>query len=230
MNKWNMRLLCAALMILLMIPGTASAVPGAPVDTAGGRTAESVSAADETTAAGAETKTETKNSRKKSGKTKKSKKKKSKKKVTMTIDFSDDYSRKTLARAQKVVNKVTKSSMSKSQKLKKCFRWVEKKPYVKRRKFKKKANFVVVFANDDFQRGGGNCISDACAFALLAKTIGCREVYVCMDGKTDQAHGWTEIEGKAYDPLFATNRGFKKHYAASYKVFRHPVVMRFKIS
>lgn len=82
--------------------------------------------------------------------------------------------------------------MTQEQKLKACFDWVIKKPYVMRRKFVNEPGWPALYANDHFLLGGGNCESDACAFAYLAKAIGYTNIYVCTDsdGTWGLAHSW----------------------------------------
>ena len=78
----------------------------------------------------------------------------------------------------------------------------------------------MLFANDHFERGNGCCVSDACAFAFLAKECGYKNVYVC----DDTGHAWAEIDGYVYDPLFAESKNFNNNYKATYSVYiLHPV-------
>ena len=108
--------------------------------------------------------------------------------------------------ARKVVAQNTRKSMSKSQKLETCFRWVMKRYYRTWRRFSQGGKaWYAVNANDHFERGCGDCIADASAFAYLAKALGYKNVYVCTDGyrNDENSHGWTEINGRVYDPLFA---------------------------
>lgn len=53
----------------------------------------------------------------------------------------------------------------------------------------------MIYANDMYLRGYGNCFSFASAFAYLAKAIGYENVYCCNSG----GHGWAEINGLIYD-------------------------------
>ena len=80
----------------------------------------------------------------------------------------------TLQRAQAVVAGITNSSMTQEEKLKACFEYV--KTYRESRP--RMPNYLgmdwpVVYANDMFVNGTGNCCSYAAAFAYMAKAIGC---------------------------------------------------------
>ena len=125
---------------------------------------------------------------------------------------------KTMIYARKQVALITKASDSKSQKLKKCFDWVISFPYVQHRKLDdiyKKKGWEVTVAQDIFTRGGGCCVSDAAAFGFLAKECGYSKVYVGHD----TSHGWTEIKGRVYDPLFAEAKDYNKYYNCTYKTY-----------
>lgn len=137
----------------------------------------------------------------------------------------------TLLRAKRIANQITTSSMSQEQKLRKCFEWVMAKYYVTPREFRTTEGWTAVFANDHFINGRGNCHSDACAFAYLAKAIGYTNVYVCVDsdGTNPNGHSWTEINGLAYDPLFAQSKSFAKNYAAPYGTYILHPILRVKI-
>ncbi len=136
-----------------------------------------------------------------------------------------------LKNAKQVVNKVTTPQMSSSQKLKACFDWVISKPYVTRRKFVNSPGWPAVFANDHFVLGGGNCHSDASAFAYLAKALGYKNVYVCTDsdGTRGTPHSWTEINGLVYDPLFAEAKSYYRYYGVSYKTYELDAILRIAI-
>ena len=131
----------------------------------------------------------------------------------MTSMEKDDYV--TLRRARDIVRKITTSSMSKSQKLKKCFDWVMAFPYKRQRYFPRgdKA-WASLYANDHFVRKAGDCHADAAALGYLARAIGYTDVYVCLDAPLSNAghHAWTKIDGLNYDPLFAQAKNYSKYY------------------
>lgn len=136
---------------------------------------------------------------------------------------AEGYEYETLLTARKIVNQITNSSMSKSQKLETCFRWVMSKYYRIVRPFTKPEGWIAEYANDHFKKGSGDCFSDASAFAYLAKALGYKKVYVCVDDtKTDgtsEGHCWAEINGLVYDPLFAEAKSFSRNYGVTYGVY-----------
>ena len=132
----------------------------------------------------------------------------------------DAYNFKTELTARKIAAKITKKCKTKADKKRACFDWVVAKYYCTPRKFTNTKGWPAVYANDHFKNGKGNCISDAAAFAYLAKAIGYKDVYVCTDSKTEGCHAWCEIDGKVYDPLFAQTKahgGYAKNYGVGYK-------------
>lgn len=135
-----------------------------------------------------------------------------------------------LLKAREILARITTPKMSKSQKLKTCFDWVIRHPYVTRRGFTSQEGWPAIYADDIFSLGGGNCMSDASAFAYLARAIGYKEVYVCADALFNSAHAWAEIGGKVYDPLFAEAKNYNNNYAASYGVYILHPVQHIKIS
>ena len=121
---------------------------------------------------------------------------------------------RTLFRALKLVAKVTKPSMTKAQKLKACWNYisnayVEKNPRIPHYKG---MDWPIIYANDMFLRGVGNCLSYGAEFAFLAKAIGYENVYACHSG----GHGWAEIDGLVYDPEWARHRHQYSYYGLSY--------------
>lgn len=117
--------------------------------------------------------------------------------------------------AKLLVKQITKPSQTKSEKLKICFNYVIKNYKSNgnpRIPHYTKKDWVYVYANDMFgDRRGGNCFSYAAAFAFLAKECGYDEVYGCNSG----GHGWTEVNGKVYDPEQYKDTG-KKIYGWKY--------------
>ena len=143
----------------------------------------------------------------------------------MSTTEAQDF--KTLQTAKSIAGQVTNSRMTQEQKLKACFDWVISKPYVTRRTFANVKGWPAVYANDHFLLGGGNCFSDAAAFAYLAKALGYKNVYVCVDcdGSGGRGHAWAEINGLAYDPLFAEAKSYSANYAAPYGTYiLHPIL------
>lgn len=94
------------------------------------------------------------------------------------------------------------------------------------------AGLAGYFANDHFLHHNGDCVSDAGAFAYLAKAIGYKNVYVCADAvqSNNNAHAWCEINGYVYDPLFAEAKSYSKYYGATYGSYGLYPVLKYKIS
>lgn len=120
----------------------------------------------------------------------------------------------TLQRAQAVVAGITNDSMTREQKLRVCFDYVKAAyPEIKPRiPHYTGMDWPVIYANDMFVRGAGNCCSYAAAFAYMAKAIGYDEVYCCNSG----GHGWAEIDGLVYDPEWSKWHHVYNYYALSY--------------
>ena len=126
---------------------------------------------------------------------------------------------RTLFRAMKIVAKITDNSMSKSQKLKVCYNYV-KNSYTElnpRIPHYTGNDWPIIYANDMFVDGAGNCFSYAAAFAYMAKAIGYENVYCCNSG----GHGWAEIDGLIYDPEWSRHHS-KEYYALSYNTTKDP--------
>ena len=130
--------------------------------------------------------------------------------------------------AEKIASEITNADMYKSTKLSVCFNWVMKKYYATHRQSCNVSYWPAVYANDHFNNRGGDCHSDAAAFAYLAAAIGYKNVYVCNDASyvSPKAHAWTEIDGKVYDPLFAQAKSYSRNYGVSYSTYRLSPVLR----
>ena len=136
------------------------------------------------------------------------------------------YEYETLQRAKNVVSKITTSGMSKGKKFQTCFNWVIKHNYSTKRIFMNQTSWPALYANDYLVDSntvghGGNCFSDACAFAYLAKALGYKNVYVCVDTNKvgGSGHCWAEIGGLVYDPLFAEAKNYSKYFGATYRTY-----------
>ena len=121
---------------------------------------------------------------------------------------------RTLFRAFGEVEKATTPGMTKEQKLRACFdyaktHYAESRP---RTPHYQGMDWPVVYANDMFVRGTGNCFSYAAAFGYLAKAIGYENVYCCHSG----GHGWTEIDGLVYDPEWSKGHTQYSYFGLSY--------------
>ena len=105
----------------------------------------------------------------------------------------------------------------KVEKFETCFRWVMYQHYYDtRRIFYNQTAWPALYANDYLilSGKGGDCFSDACSFAYLAKALGYTNIYVCVDTTaTDgSGHCWAEIGGRVYDPLFAEAKSYYGYF------------------
>ena len=121
---------------------------------------------------------------------------------------------RTLHRALKLVAKITKPGMTKEQKLRKCFDYLqtetsESNPRVPHYRG---MDWPVIYADDIFTTGKGNCFSYAAAFGFMAKAIGYEDIYACNSG----GHGYTEIGGLIYDSEWQRNSKKYSYYGLSY--------------
>ena len=135
-------------------------------------------------------------------------------------------------RARRIVNGITNSHMSKSEKLKVCYKWlIRSNGSGGWRRLSDGGNYwYAINANDLFEHRRGDCISYACAMAYMAKVIGYNNVNVCSrDTRAGNHHTWTEINGRVYDSYFGKRRGIKKYYGISYTKYDYKVVFRKRI-
>ena len=142
----------------------------------------------------------------------------------MTRAQKEDYT--TLRRARGIVKKITKKSMTRKQKLKVCFEYVMRFPYRQYRAFPAHDKaWAALYANDHFLRGGGDCHSDAAAFAYLARAIGYKKVWICVDAAlaAPDHHAWTYVNGRYYDPLFAQAKSYARYWDAKTYPYGHTV-------
>lgn len=134
--------------------------------------------------------------------------------------------------ARRIVNGVTTSGMSKTQKLKVCYRWMKCNGLGAWRTLSEGGDaWCAINANDLFERRSGNCISYACAMAYIAKVIGYRNVYVCSRAsRKDNLHTWTEINGRVYDSYFGKRRGMNRYCGIKYSQYDYKAAFRKKIA
>ena len=117
----------------------------------------------------------------------------------------------TMMTANKIVKEITNPGDSMAVKREKCFNWIFPFPYHRFRELSPIYNnpgWEVDFANDIFKFKCGCCVSEASAAAFLFHEIGYNDVYVCHD----TSHAWVEMNGYAYDPLFAEAKSYNAYY------------------
>lgn len=114
-------------------------------------------------------------------------------------------------KAKKIVNQQVKPQATKKAKLKKLFKFVEKKyGYARAENFKNSKGWEKTYAKAMYNKKQGSCYHFAAAFAFLAKQATGYPVRIVV-GQTNgfsgrlQAHAWTEVKmnGKWY--VFDTN-------------------------
>lgn len=118
-----------------------------------------------------------------------------------------------LGYAREALKKCTDSSMSKEEKLKKAFKYLQNN-YLEGivRPTYTGNDWAKVYAKDLFVGGKGDCFSYGAAFAYMAKAIGYTESYACNSG----GHGWAEINGKIYDPEWSMHSRQHSYFGMSY--------------
>lgn len=127
-----------------------------------------------------------------------------------------DY--KALQSARARLKSLTRLGMSKAQKLRACYNWIQKAPYHIYHRFKNVYGWTSDFANDHFVRKfrgsrHSDCNADAAALAYFAVAIGYKDVRLCVSAKK---HGFVRIDGKYYDPYYAKTRSMGKYYGVSH--------------
>ena len=120
----------------------------------------------------------------------------------------------TLNRALRTLAQFTDSSMSMDDKLYAAFEYI-KTSYlegVPRDPPYRGMDWPIVYANDIFVTGKGDCYSYGAAFAYFGKAIGYDECYACNSG----GHGWAEIDGLVYDPEWDIHHSEYSHFGVYY--------------
>ncbi|MEE0957274.1 MAG: ubiquitin-like domain-containing protein [Ruminococcus sp.] len=120
---------------------------------------------------------------------------------------------KTMYLALQNVAKCTDSKMSKKDKLKKCFTYLQD-TYLEGspREGYFEMDWPILYANDLFVKGKGDCYSYGAAFAYMARGIGYTETYACNSG----GHGWAEVDNRVYDPEWSMHSKKSTYYGVSY--------------
>lgn len=121
---------------------------------------------------------------------------------------------RTLYRAFLAVDDATTPDMTMEEKLYASFVYVKTayREYNPRSPHYLGEDWPILYANDMFVDGGGNCFSYAAAFAFMAKAIGYENVYCCNSG----GHGWAEIDGLVYDPEWSRSHSYYSYYGLNY--------------
>ena len=115
-----------------------------------------------------------------------------------------------LHHALQAVAKCTNSGMTRDEKLKSAFDYI-KTAYLEGVRHDppyQELDWPIVYAEDIFVYGKGDCFSYGAAYAYMAKGIGCENVYACNSG----GHGWAEVDGKFYDPEWDMHHNEYNHF------------------
>ncbi len=118
-----------------------------------------------------------------------------------------------LHRALQMVAKNTTADMSREEKLRACFDHI-KEDYLEGVRHDppyQEIDWPILYANDIFVYGKGDCFSYGAAFAYIGKAIGFSECYACNSG----GHGWAHIDGKYYDPEWDMHHNEYNHFGVS---------------
>ncbi len=122
---------------------------------------------------------------------------------------------KVLIKANRIMEKATKPTMKKSEKLRACYNFSMKRfKYRGSPKFQKTKNWEYQYALDMFDRGHGSCYAYGAAFAFLANAVGYTDVYAISSG----GHGWAEVKGKVFDPSWDIVDKKHHYYKISYSL------------
>lgn len=125
----------------------------------------------------------------------------------------------TMMKANKIVMENTNPSDTMEEKRRKVFDWVLSFPYHQYRLIKDcytQEGIEIIEANDIFEEGAGDCVSESAALAFLFHEIGYENVYWVHD----TGHSWVRSDDRLFDPLFAEARDFEANYDAPFKDYR----------
>lgn len=111
---------------------------------------------------------------------------------------------KTRQQARKVIRVITRKSMTRKQKLEKCFQWVVDHYGYYEKTCDGKKGWTAESGYHLLRYGSGDCRVLAAGFAFLASELGYKEVYICQDtaNRFSGCHCWAQVDGKCFDPLF----------------------------
>lgn len=125
----------------------------------------------------------------------------------------------TMIKAHRYMLEITSSTDTMEEKRKKVFDWILSFPYHRHRHLKDvymDEGIEIIEANDIFDEGSGDCVSESAALAFLFHEIGYDNVYWVHD----TGHSWVRCDDRLYDPLFAESRGYEANYNAPFTDYR----------
>ena len=134
----------------------------------------------------------------------------------------------TMMKAHQIVAQITSPGDSMEVRRRKAFDWILSFPYHRYRHLKDvytEEGIEIVMANDIFDSGAGDCVSESAALAFLFHEIGYNNVYWVHD----TGHSWVRSDDKLFDPLFAEARDFDANYNAEFTDYRKMMTYSVKI-
>lgn len=146
------------------------------------------------------------------------------------LELTDYDKRKieTMIKAHKIVVANTNPEDSMETKRKKVFDWVLKFPYSRPRiigEVYRIQGIEIIEANDIFDGGSGDCVSESAALAFLFHEVGYENVYWVHD----TGHSWVRCDDRLFDPLFAEARDYNANYNAPFTDYRSTMAYSMKI-
>ena len=122
---------------------------------------------------------------------------------------------KALIMANELVEKVTKPTMTKAEKLEKCYHYCVKNiRYRGARKFQGGKNWDAKYTINTIKDEHGNCYAYGATFAYIANAIGYKKAYAISSG----GHGWAEVNNKVYDISWELVDKEHDYFGVSYKL------------
>ena len=122
--------------------------------------------------------------------------------------------------ARTIYNKVVKKGMTKQQRLRACFDYlfpeVHYKYLLNRIPYYTAPDSAIVYTLDMIRDGGSTCHGFGSLFAYLARLCGYKNSYYVWSSY----HGWAEVDGLIYDPVFLGEPHNTEVYATPYDVGR----------
>lgn len=125
----------------------------------------------------------------------------------------------TMIKAHNYLLEITSSTDTMEEKRKKAFDWILSFPYERHRYIRdvyKEEGIEITMANDIFDAGSGDCVSESAALAFMFHEIGYDNVYWVHD----TGHSWVRCEDRLYDPLFAEAKNYEANYNAPFTDYR----------
>lgn len=125
----------------------------------------------------------------------------------------------TMMKAHQIVLENTNPNDTMEEKRKKVFDWVLSFPYHRYRHIRDvytQEGIEIIEANDIFDEGAGDCVSESAALAFLFHEIGYNNVYWVHD----TGHSWVRSDDRMFDPLFAESKSYEANYDAPFTDYR----------